>query len=146
MPMEFRFQSILDLRKRTEEERQMALALSLQQMVALRGQKERLQAEQLRIGETIKTTLRGALDARMLEQNYRYLYSLDQEILRVGEEIQRAEEDVARQRQLLADAMKERKTMEKLKDQDRQAVLDAYRHKEQETLDDLNVARYARQM
>lgn len=146
MAVQFRFQSILDLRKRTEEERQMALALSLQQVVALRGQKERLQTEQLRIGETIKTTLHGALDALTLDQNYRYLYSLDEEIRRVGEEIHRAEEEVARQRQLLADAMKERKTMEKLKDHDRQAFLDAYRHKEQEALDDLNVARYARQM
>lgn len=146
MSIDFRFQSILDLRKRSEEERQMELALTLQQVVALRGQRERLLAERLGISQMIKKSMQGALNATQVEQHYRYLYSLDRQIEHLAEEIHQAEEMAVAQRHLLAEAMKERKTLEKLKEQDRRAFLVAYNQKEQETLDDLNIARHARQM
>ncbi|MBX3053626.1 MAG: flagellar export protein FliJ [Caldilineaceae bacterium] len=146
MSLDFRFQAILNLRKRTEDERQLELAQALQAVAALRAQRERLQNERLRIVEQLRETLTGFVDVSNIEQRYRYLASLDQRLHHLAEELAQADEEVLAQRGRLAEAVKDRRTMEKLKEYDRQSFLSAFQKKEQEALDDLNVSRFARQM
>ena len=140
----FRFQTILNLRQRTEDERQMELAQALQQAASLRTQRERLQAERLRLSARLKEALHGFWNAGDVERQYRYLNSLDQRLLHLAEDLRQAEEVVTEQRRHLAEAMKERKTMEKLKEYQRRTFLANYLQKEQEEMDDLNMTRYAR--
>jgi len=144
MPPEFRFQTILNLRRRTEDERQMELAQTLQQAASLRAQRDRLLAERLRLSTRLKEALRGLWDGSDVERQYRYLESLDRRLHHLAEDIRQADEEVTAQRHRLAEAMKERKTMEKLKEYQRRTFLAHYLHKEQEQMDDLNVTRYAR--
>jgi len=145
MPPQFRFQTILDLRKRTEDERQMELAQALQAVAALRARQERVQVERLRVAENLQGTLHGSVDAGNLEQQYRYLTSLDERLHHLADDLHQADETVVLQRHRLADALKERKTMEKLKEYAHQAFLNTYLHKEREAIDDLNVSRFGRQ-
>jgi flagellar FliJ protein len=145
MPPDFRFQTILELRKRTEDEQQMVLAQALQQAASLRAQWERLQVERARLAEKLKAKLHGPLDASEVEQHYRYLGSLDQQLAHLAEEVADADEAVLAQRHRLGEAMKERKTMDRLKENDLQAFLDNYQKKEQKETDELNLTRRSRQ-
>lgn len=140
---DFRFQTILNYRKRTEDERQMELAQALQTVASLRAQRERLQSERLRLAEMLKGLLAGQLDTTGIERSYRYLNSLDQQLFHLADDAQRAEQAVAERRHHLAEAVKDRKTMERLKEYDRQVFVAAYSQKEQEEMDELNVARYS---
>ena len=144
MALSFRFQTILDLRKRTEEERQMALALAMQAAVALRRQEAQVQEEQSRLSARLAAALGHAWNPEEVQQHYRYLDSLQARRLRLAEEVTAAEAAVTEERNRLAEAMKERKTLEKLKEQERKAFLESHQKKEQTEMDDLNVARFSR--
>ncbi len=123
----------------------MVLAQALQQAASLRAQWERLQVERARLAEKLKAKLHVPLDASEVEQHYRYLGSLDQQVAHLAEEVAQADEAVLAQRHRLGEAMKERKTMDRLKENDLQAFLDNYQKKEQKETDELNLTRRSRQ-
>ncbi|MCL4832952.1 MAG: flagellar export protein FliJ [Caldilineaceae bacterium] len=145
MPPAFRFQTILDYRKRSESERQMDLAQALQMVVSLRAQRERLQSERLHLTETLKSALLGQLDTGSIEREYRYLAGLDQQLRHLTGDLQQAEQVVTERRGELAQAVKERKTLERLKEYDHQSFVTAWQQKEQDEMDELNITRHASQ-
>ena len=145
MPPSFRFQTILDIRKRREDEQQMVLAQALQAAASLRARQQRMLEERLHTAEDLKATLRGPLDTSDVEQRYRYLSSLDLQLARLADEIAQADEAVLAQRNRLAEVMKDRKTMDRLKENDYQLFLNEYQQQEQKATDELNLTRRSRQ-
>lgn len=142
----FRFQTILEFRKRTEDERQMELAKALQAATSLRDRLETMQSERARVAADLQTTLHGPLDISDVELRYRYLGSLDEQVIQLAQMLADAEEEVLQQRIRLADAMKDRKTIEKLKENDREKYRNEHLQKEQKEVDELNVTRRSRQL
>jgi len=141
----FRFQTILEFRKRTEDERQMELAKALQAAASLRDRLEATRSERARVADDLKETLHGSLDTSNVELCYRYLGSLDEHLAQLAQALAEAEEEVLQQRHRLADAMRDRKTIEKLKENDQQKYLTERLQKEQKDVDELNVTRRSRQ-
>lgn len=122
----------------------MALAQALQAAAALRGEEARAQAEQNHLSAQLAAALGQSWNPEEVQQHYRYLDSLQARLVRLAGEVAAAERAVNEERNRLADAVKERKTLEKLKEYERQAFLESYQKKEQAEMDDLNVARFSR--
>lgn len=144
MSLDFRFQTILDYRQRIVEDRQRHLAdaqrawrVEMDGLEALREQRERFAAQ-------LEEMLKGILHVDEIEHHYRYLAALDLAIQAQQVVVVEAEAAAERARAGLEEALKERKTMEKLKEYDRDRLLEALAQNEAKAIDDLNIARFNR--
>ena len=144
MSLDFRFQAILDYRQRIVEDRQRHLAdaqrawrVEMEGLDALREQRVRFAAQ---LGEMLK----GVLHVDEIEHHYRYLAALDLSIQAQQTVVDAAEAAAEQARANLEEALKDRKTMEKLKEYDRERILEAIEQNEAKAVDDLNIARHAR--
>lgn len=144
MSLDFRFQTILDYRQRIVEDRQRHLAdaqrawrVEMDGLEALREQRERFAAQ-------LEEMLKGILHVDEIEHHYRYLAALDLAIQAQQAVVVEAEAASERARAALEEALKERKTMEKLKEYDRERLLEALAQNEAKAIDDLNIARFNR--
>ena len=86
----------------------------------------------------------GMLDCQFIQMQHQYLQTIKENIVRQSFRVDEAKSQLDHKRQTLAAALKEKKTLEKLKeiheDEENQRQL---RH-ESETIDDLVIARYNR--
>ena len=144
MSLDFRFQAILDYRQRIVEDRQRHLAdaqrawrVEMDGLDALREQRARFAAQ-------LEEMLKGVLHVDEIEHHYRYLAALDLAIQAQQAVVEAAEAAAEQARANLEEALKDRKTMEKLKEYDRERILEAIEQNEAKAVDDLNIARHAR--
>ncbi|MCB0112530.1 MAG: flagellar export protein FliJ [Caldilineaceae bacterium] len=144
MSLDFRFQAVLDYRQRIVEDRQRHLAdaqrawrVEMDGLDALREQRARFAAQ-------LEEMLQGVLHVDEIEHHYRYLAALDLAIKAQEAVVETAEEAAEAARADLEEALKERKTMEKLKEYDRERLLEAIAQDEAKAVDDLNIARFGR--
>lgn len=145
MPPTFRFQSLLEYRKRLVEDRQVELAQAQRVVQAVQAELERLRAERDHFAQQLTETLsHGSLRVDEVEHQYRYLAALDQRLqaqLQVVAEAEAAREQV---RAGLEQALKERKTIEKLQEHDLTEFRESQRKQEMDALDDINISRHIR--
>ncbi|MEZ4636117.1 MAG: flagellar export protein FliJ [Caldilineaceae bacterium] len=116
MSLDFRFQAVLDYRQRIVEDRQRHLAdaqrawrVEMDGLDALREQRARFAAQ-------LEEMLQGVLHVDEIEHHYRYLAALDLAIKAQEAVVETAEEAAEAARADLEEALKERKTIEKLKE------------------------------
>jgi flagellar FliJ protein len=141
---DFRFHTLLNYRERIVEDRQIELAEAQRALVAAIAELERLQQERRRYNEGLQRLIQGLLRIDEIEHHYRYLASLDQQIEAQRGQVAAAESAVEEVRARLEDALKDRKTLEKLQEYDEQSFQAAQRQHEANALDDLNIVRYSR--
>jgi flagellar protein FliJ len=141
---DFRFQTLLNYRERIVEDRQIELAEAQRALVAATAELERLQQERRRYNEGLQRLIQGRLRIDEIEHHYRYLVSLDQRIEAQRGQVATTESAAEEVRARLEDALKDRKTLEKLKEYDEQNFQTAQRQHEANALDDLNIVRYSR--
>lgn len=146
MPPGFRFQTLLDYKNRIVEECQLALAQRQQRLQQLQARHVQLQTERQTIAQQLQASLQGALAVVEVQHRYRYLASLDRRIDAQIDQIHQAQGAVDEARQALEFALKECKTLEKLREYDQDMWQTQLRHKESRILDDLNIARYRRRV
>jgi flagellar FliJ protein len=120
----FRFQSVLKLRRHREDRRKRDLAGAL--AVENRRKQAALHYARMRqdhAGNLRRRQQRGSLDVAALIEHKAYIGLLDREIGRQLQSVAAAERETARRRDVLVDAMKDRKALEVL----RQRALEARR-------------------
>ncbi len=144
MAFRFRFQSVLNHRKRLVEERQMALARAQQRLLQLRQEIRELQERREALAARIQAELEGTLQVASLQVGYTYLERLDARLRELEQALEAAQRSVEEQRHALEEALKRRKTLEKLREKDRRAFVEELERRERLVLDDLGVARYRR--
>lgn len=144
MTISFRFQTLLDYRHRIVEDRQIELAETHRQLVAAQDLLAQMLANRARFGAQLQGIICGVLRVDEIEQQYRYLAVLDEQIESQRAVVSLAEEAVESARARLEAALKERKTLEKLKEYGEQGFAAAMRQRESKQIDDLNIVRYSR--
>lgn len=140
----FRFQTLLNYRERIVEDRQIELAEAQRGLVTAVTALDRLRGERSRHNAGLQRLVQGVLHVEEIEHQYRYLAGLDQRIEAQQAQVDAADIAVEEARARLEEAVKDRKTMEKLKEYDEQSFQTALRQHEAQTLDDLNIVRYRR--
>ncbi len=144
MAFRFRFQSVLNYRKRLVEERQMALALAQQRLLQLRQEIQELRERREALAARIQAELSGSLQVAQVRVHYAYLDWLDARLRELEQALEAAERSVEEQRRALEEALKRRKTLEKLREKDRRVFVEELERRERLILDDLGVARHRR--
>lgn len=139
--MNFRFQPILNLRKHREENCQFRLRAEQVRLSRIHNEvvawEERTRRQE-RIMEEFGT---GRIDPTLLEHGSTYLTYVRQKRADARGRELRQEKEVEKARQVLVDASKERKIMDKLKERFAGRAYKEYLHKEQKRLDEVGINR-----
>jgi flagellar FliJ protein len=137
----FRFQPILNLRKHREENCQIRLRAEQVRLSRIHNEvvawEERTRRQE-RIMEEFGT---GRIDPTLLEHGSTYLTYVRQKRADARGRELRQEKEVEKARQVLVDASKERKIMDKLKERFAERAYKEYLQKEQKRLDEVGINR-----
>lgn len=139
----FTLQPVLEQRKRIEEQKQQVLAARQAELQAALGELAQLDAKYRRYATTLRDD-HASLSSEELRAHYAHLEYLDRRIVMQHARITGFKAAVDRARAELAEAGKERKVIEKLRDkrlEEHRAAEAAY---EQRELDDSNARRQRR--
>lgn len=145
MKFNFRLEKVLDLRKRKEQECEKQLAnlkeLLRREETFLEELKEEAARTGAKIGE-VQNADKEALDMREILRYYDYLESVREKISAQILQIKKVIADIERKRKELIEASKERKVMEKLKDNQYQKFKENLETVERKFLDEIGTIRY----
>jgi len=137
----FRFQPILNLRKHREENCQIRLRAEQVRLSRIHNEvvawEERTRRQE-RIMEEFGT---GRIDPTLLEHGSTYLTYVRQKRADARGRELRQEKEVEKARQVLVDASKERKIIDKLKERFAERAYKEYLQKEQKRLDEVGINR-----
>lgn len=133
----FKMQNILNLKYRLEEQQKIAFAEAQNALYTEEERLAKLEADKASYEEKLKEAALGDIDItdiRRLTSNIDTMKILieDQKL-----RIEKAEEEVEKQRELLADAVKERKTYEKLREKAFDRFVKEEEAKEKAAIDEL---------
>jgi flagellar export protein FliJ len=142
---EFRLEQVLDLRRRAEEQQQLALHARIEEEARLRAELDDLVARrEARIASLTAQRRRGPVDPKMLEATLNYVESVEIAIQQQNAEITAAQGRVEGQREALVAAMRDRQALEQLRDQHNAAAHRETDRREAKEVDDIVSARFAR--
>ena len=142
MASPFRFQTLLDYKSRRVDDLRLEMAHKQQALQRLRRERVRLREIHTRVADELRVKMERGLPIHAVRQTYQYLDFLEQALADVDEQIVHAESEVADVRERLAEALKERKTFEKLREYAMAEQRTRLQKREAEALDDLNITRY----
>ncbi len=144
MTLDFRFQTVLDYRQRLVENRQRELADAQRAWRREVAGLDSLCEQRARFAAQLQQMLGGILHVDEIEHHYRYLAALDLAIQAQQALVDEAEIATEASRSQLEEALKNRKTLEKLKEYDHDRIVEAIQQDEARALDDLNISRHSR--
>ncbi|MBP5306103.1 MAG: flagellar export protein FliJ [Lachnospiraceae bacterium] len=140
----YKLQNVLNLKERLEEQQKIAFAEAEskrdEEMFKLQSYRKKRED----IMESLKEASMGNLSVTELRHLNNDVKTTDMLIANQEKAAWKAEEEVERQRTLLADAVKERKIHEKLREKAFENFLKEEEAKEKTSIDELVSARYAR--
>ena len=145
MAERFKMEGVLRHRKHLEEEAQAAFATSLRQWTQARRALEELLRKRKQYRRELKLKIQGQATADELILYHRYLDRLGKEIesqISIVEDMAIAKEE---KRAQLVTALRDRKVLEKLKEQHQDAAARLRRAQEQKLINEAAVNRYQRQ-
>jgi flagellar FliJ protein len=139
----FRLEQLLELRRYREREWEQKLAAVTGSIVHLRNQ---ISQREGRIGHALKGRRQavGPVDMTDLTANELYLLRLDQEIGSLENELAVHEENRREVQKHYADASRQRKVLDRLKEKRQENYRRQQRRGELQEMDDINTARAAR--
>ncbi len=130
----FKFEKILNLRIRQEEQEEDKYLLLKKELNQLKSDIESIELKK----ERVYTNLREKENDLALNISLRrFLKKLKAEEKELEEEIEIKKEEISRQLNVLMEKKKERKTMEKLKEQEVEKIIKEFLEDEQKELDEL---------
>ena len=142
---EFRLEQVLDLRRRAEEQQQLALHVRIEEEAQARADLEALvAAREAQVAALTAQRRSGPVDPAMLEATLGYVESVEDAIQQQHGLIAAAGERIERQRESLVAAMRDRQALEQLRDQHVTAAHREADRKEAKEVDDIVSARFAR--
>jgi flagellar FliJ protein len=143
----FKLEGVLHHRRNVEHQRQRELALVQAQMQQLQAELRRLdQSVQEATADLRRSRLVGAIDMAFLAAHRRFVTSMQRNAMTLVQKMSLIQRQVADARKALAEAAKERKIMEKLRDKQFQRWLDALNKRQTEELDEIGTQLAIRQL
>lgn len=143
MKFQFRLQTVFDLKKHLEKEQRDAMAAAQQKLKDLYEERDQIN---LRYAEWSKKYLAMAESGMSPEKAVRtgqYLDDLRKDGILATRKIEKQKEEVEKQRILLIEKMKERKTIESLYEKQKERFQFDENKKEEKALEDLITSRRA---
>lgn len=142
---QFRLQTVLRIREDERHQRQRQLAEAQRAEDLLQAQRLELQAElAVHRSAHVKATSPGSLDVDRLLSAERFEALLRAEDRRLGEQLQTLSAEVERRRQALADAHREVRVLENLRERQAERHRQDEAARERRTLDEVGSYGYAR--
>lgn len=142
----FRLETVLDLRKRKEEEVQQKLSKILDMERIVREELDSIRQKQFSYRQKIEKLKSNIGKINDLLTYQCYVDSLQNQIEELEKRLYEIGQLVMQVRQELAEAAKERKIIEKMKEKDLEEYMFMVRNKEISQLDEIGVIREARKM
>jgi flagellar FliJ protein len=141
---QFRFQTVLNIRNRREEQLQIELAQARQRLAHEQGVMDRLAATREGAMREALAGRSGKVDPDEIGARERYLFALEEKIAAQRHALAMLEREVDRKLQETIRAAQETQVMEKLREQYAKAHRSAELREEQKFLDELASIRAAR--
>ena len=142
----FRLQSILDYKKKREDEEKEKLAKLMQALSAEEKVLLNLQHLLAREKEEYREKQRaGTLNLEELKMYHAYIKKVENDIVLQTQKIQKLNAEVENQRQQLLKATQEKKVFEKLKDKHHGDFLQEIEEEERKMIDELATVRYKKE-
>jgi flagellar FliJ protein len=143
----FKLSGVLEHRKNIEEEKQRALAAVLAQMQALKTELSDLDSvARSAISDLRDNRLTGQLDLSFLAAHRRFTGSVQRKALAIAQKMALVQRQIDEARAALAEAAKQRKIIEKLRERQLQRWQDQQKRQEAEELDDIGMQLAFRQL
>ncbi|MDE3074984.1 MAG: flagellar export protein FliJ [Chloroflexota bacterium] len=143
---QFRLEPVLRLRKQREKERQAQLAVYLRQQLEQQQLLDRMtDNRQAQIELLARQLHSGTIEMTYLQFGHAYLERLQSLIERQTNVVRQAARATNQKRAELAQAMKERKVIDKLKERWWEELLEEERHQEVKLIDEVGTVQFNRQ-
>ena len=143
----FQLEGVLQHRKNLEEEKQRALAAVLAQMQALKTDLSDLdQLARTAVADLRTNRLTGNLDLSFLAAHRRFSGSVQRKALALAQKMALVQREIDKARADLAEAAKQRKIIEKLRDRQLERWKNQQNRQEAEELDDIGMQLAFRQL
>ena len=136
----FKLEGVLRQRKHVEQEKMRALATCLKYQSDCESELARLQSSvQQSTDDLRKNHLTGVLDMGFLAAHRRFMISMQRQGMAIAQKIAAAQQRVIEARTVLAEAAKQRKVMEKLREKHHERWKSELAAKELRELDEIGV-------
>lgn len=142
---QFRLQRVMEMKEEVEKQRMVDLAEVKKRVTRELEALEKLREEDQNCRAHIKE--RGSqkrINPATMDMIYRYLKKLEADIDTQQGKVSDVKDEMEKKRQVLLDAAKERKILEKLKDRKKSDYLSDLSKKEQKTLDEISAVKFSR--
>jgi flagellar FliJ protein len=140
----FPLQSVLDCRKASEENKLLAFSEKTRELAAEKETLDRLRTERFRLAEQLRQTAGRALDADFLLLQVRSIKQMLKLEKKQKEHIHRVSQELENRKEELLDAMKQRKTMETLRDRKFSEFRENLASLDRRQADETSIARFIR--
>lgn len=144
MGFRFRFQTVLAMRERQEDERRNELALEERRLTEKSAELSAWDEAHRQGIKTFYDACNGVLDVDYLSCCQSHLAYLKERREDCRQAVEQIHTDVNQARERLIEARKDRKAMEQLKEKNRQTYIREEQDKEQKFLDDIGLSVYSR--
>ncbi len=142
----FRYDTVLKQRQIVEDEKQRELAKLLRQKMIVQNQLGDMQRTISQAKRDLGDTLVGRVDLERVGHFTRYSAQTSIRAEQIVRELARLEQQITAARSRLADAMRQRKAMELLRDREKEQWQREQNRREAIELDDIATQAYARQL
>ena len=140
----FRFQSVLEHRRRIEDECQRELAQHLRTHMILEGQLQRMERQVRQSKHELADALVGRVDVQRVSDFARYSGHSAERARQLADRISQAKRQIDQARAKLLDATRQRKAMELLRSRHEQAWRKELRRREAMQMDELATQQFVR--
>lgn len=140
----FRLASLLSLKEKIEDQKEMEYGQAVQLLEEEKRRASILKNRRVECIEEFKKKIESDIDTAAVARYNAFLKDLSERIERQDEAVRRAERFVEQKRQELVEAMRERKTYEKLKEKDYETFVEEEKHAEEKETDIVVSYRYSR--
>ncbi len=143
----FNLSGVLEHRKNIEEKKQRALAAILAEMQRLKNDLADLdQTARIAVADLRENRLTGRLDLSFLAAHRRFTGSVQRKALAIAQKMALVQRQIDEARASLADAAKQRKIIEKLRERQLHRWQDQQQRQENQELDDIGMQLAFRQL
>ena len=142
----YSLQNILNIKEKMETQAKQEFGAALAALSVETEHLERLQDRKRAYEEKSGSLLQGRLDLRAIEENKEALLKMDSMVAAQRIRVEKAKENVETAREHMADAMKERKMHETLREKAFEAFLQEENHAESKSIDELTSYTYGQKV
>jgi len=140
----YRLEPLLKLRRRYEDEQKRVVAARLREISVLEQRQQVLEQEIVRQAEAMRRALgAGEVEMEHLRMSRHWMLRLRRGVLETDAALSAERALLAAERQALAEARKNTKVLERLKERRREEWWTAWQRREQAELDEMNTLRFA---